>query len=64
MWPFLLGLGGWTAFLLWGWVLIGRSLRDPVRDGGAAEKQPATETKPDDVGQRDSDEVITALLRD
>jgi hypothetical protein len=64
MWPFLLGLVGWTVLLLWGWVQVGRSLGDSVRNEVTAKKQPAAKTKPDDAGQRDSDEVITALLHD
>jgi hypothetical protein len=31
MWSFALGLAFWSAFLLWMWVQVGRSLDAPFR---------------------------------
>lgn len=64
MWPFLLGLVGWTALLLWGWVQVGRSLSGPVREETTAETRPVTGASPGGAGQRGSDDVITTILHD
>lgn len=64
MWPFLLGLLGWTALLLWGWIQVGGSLGGRVRGKTTAEKQPAAGTTQEAATERNSDDVITTILRD
>ena len=64
MWPFLLGLLGWTALLLWGWVQVGRSLGGPVQARETAERQPAAEPSPSGVGQRNSDDATMTVHHD
>jgi hypothetical protein len=64
MWPFLLGLVGWAALLLWGWVQVGRSLGDSVRNEVTAKKQPAAGTIRGGVEQRDPHDVNTTLPHD
>lgn len=64
MWPFLLGLVGWTALLFWGWIQVGRSLGRPVRGEATAEKQPVAGTSPGGVGQHDPHEVNTTRPHD
>jgi RND family efflux transporter MFP subunit len=60
MWPFLLGLGGWTALLLWGWIQVGRSLGGSVRGEASADKQRAAGPRLDGGGQHGPDDMITA----
>ena len=62
MWPFLLGLLGWTALLLWGWVQVGRSLSGPVRDEANAETRPAAASEGN--RKRDSNNVIPTTYHD
>ncbi len=57
MWAFLVGLLGWTFLLLWGWVQVGRSLGDSVRDKAAG-------TAPEGNRERDSDNVIPTTYHD
>ncbi|MFB6232204.1 MAG: hypothetical protein ABEL04_13730 [Salinibacter sp.] len=64
MWPFLLGLVGWTALLLWGWIQVGRSLGGPVRGTATVEQQPMAGASPDGAGERDPDDVTTTVPHD
>jgi hypothetical protein len=64
MWSFLLGLGGWTVLLLWGWTQVGRSLGGPLRNEATAETQPAAGTIRGSVEQRDLQDVNTTLPHD
>ncbi len=61
MWSFVLGLGGWTAVLLWAWAQVGRSLSGPVRGEASAEKQRAAGPRLDGGGQHGPDDVITTV---
>ncbi|MCS4116077.1 hypothetical protein GGQ07_002912 [Salinibacter ruber] len=60
--PFLLGLLGWTVLLLWGWIQVGRSLDDSVRDEATAETRPAAASEGN--RKRDFDNVIPTTYHD
>ena len=64
MWPFLLGMAGWTALLLWGWAWVGRSLGGTVRSEEATAENQLEEANPGGVGQHNSDDVFTTVLDD
>ena len=64
MWAFLVGLLGWTALLLWGWIQVGRSLSGPVRDEANAETRPAAGAAPEDNRERDPGNVIPTTYHD
>ncbi|MCS3698623.1 hypothetical protein [Salinibacter ruber] len=64
MWSFLLGLVGWTALLLWGWIQVGRSLGGSVQNEANAETRPAAGAAPEGDRERDSDNVIPTTHHD